>query len=349
MKERPRNPNQHYNGGYAKLYLKKTLLAPYTVRKSKLLASVASKLGVHAILDLGSNVHGSVKMGGSLRFQMNEKGIDYVGMDLSSDYFDKEFLRAQGIPEEKIYPQIHGIIGDILHIPIESDSTEMAVCADVLEHTSDPSKALGEIYRILAPKGMALVVIPSMYKLDMADFDHIKKKRKSSHLEKTTVDEWISMCEKKGFLVDKESSLPFGIASGLSYLTWIDECFIPERREVSGAETHTSESRLFKEVKSILSKYDELLDSKINSDGLNRALLSALKQGDIKKVFRVLDDVASVIASGKEKNILHNFFTGAISAQYPKERVEVLQTIFTNSKFPILLLGNSALLVLKKK
>lgn len=342
--------NQHYQDKYAKLYLEKTLLAPYAVRKSKLLANMASKFGVHKVLDLGSNVHGSVKTEGSLRLQMNEKGIDYIGMDLSFRYFDKQFLRGQGVLEEKIYPQIYGIVGSIANLPIESDSMEMVVCADVLEHTADPAGALKEIYRVMKSKGTALIVLPSLYKLDIADFKHIEEKRKSSHLKKTIIDEWILICEKNGFLIDEKNSLSIGIASGLSYFAWMNEQFIPERKNLSDTETNLPNSILHKQAKNIFSKYAELLDSKIQTEGLDQVFLKALKQGDIKKVFQILNDISFTIISNQiEKDILHNFFSEVSSVQYLPERIETIKKIFKNSKFPRFLLGSSVLLVLKKK
>lgn len=342
--------NSHYSGEYAKLYLEKTIYSPYTINKSRILASTASELGVHSVLDFGSNVHGSVNTEGSLRTQMNKKGIDYKGVDLSYNYFNKAFLREQGVSEEIIYPKIKGIVGDLLKSPIKSDSIETIVCCDVLEHVSDRSLALQEIHRMMQSHGVALVVLPSLYKLDMADFGHIEEKRKSSHLEKQTIDEWISLCEKNGLEIDKEKSAPIGVASGLSYLAWMDEKFIPERNDLSGLPTYSPKSILHKNAKNVFSKYDELLDLKINSDKIRQILLEALKEGDIKKVFQILKDLSlTVVSDITEVAILEDFFNEIDLIQYEPERIEIIKKIFINSKFTELLLGNSVLLVLKKK
>ena len=157
------------------------------------------------------------------------------------------------------------------------------------------------------------------------------------------------MCKESGFIIDEETSLPIGIASGLSYLAWMDEKFVPGRKDLSDARTYSPKSILHRDVKNILSKYDELIDSKIRLDGLDYILFEALRQGDTKKVFQILSDVASVIVSDKaERDILRSFFGEVNSMQYPLERSAVIQKIFMNSKFPRFLLGNSILLVLKR-
>ncbi|MFA5791685.1 MAG: class I SAM-dependent methyltransferase [Candidatus Paceibacterota bacterium] len=348
---KPNGANNHYNTGeYAKLYLDRTLSSPYTINKSRLLASVASKLGTLSVLDFGSNIHGSIKAEGSLRFQMSKKGINYAGVDLSLDYFDKNFFKTQGVPEEKIYPEINGIVGDILKSPIKSNSAQMVICCDVLEHVSDPIGALKEIYRIMQPEGVALVVLPSFYKLDMADFSYIKNKRKSSHFKKKTTSWWMLACENNGLMIDESNSAPVGIASGLSYLVWMDERFVPERQDLSSVETYSPQSSLHKKAKNIFSKYDEFIDIKIQSSGFSQTLLNALNQGNIKKVFQILNEIAlKVVSDQNERQVLHKFFDEVAVVSYKPERVAVIKNIFMNSRFPHFLLGNSVLLVLKKK
>lgn len=287
-------------------------------------------------------------MEGSLRFQLDRKGINYIGMDLSPDYFDKQFIREQGIPTKKIYPEITGIVGDASKAPIKSNSIEMAVCADVLEHTSDPLTALKEIFRITKPEGTVLIVAPSLYKLDTANYEHIREKRKSSHQVKMTIDEWISMCEESGFSVDVKNSFPFCIASGLSYLTWINEQFVPERKDLLDTEIPTPSDIFHKQIRNIFAKHSETIDSKIRADGVEQALLEDIKRGDIKSVFQILNKAVLSIVSSKEEPLIQNFFNDITSTSYAPDRIAQIQKIFADSKYPSLLLGSSVLLVLKK-
>src|SRR3989344_2853494 len=210
--------NEYYKDKYAELYVGKTLDAPYTINKSKMLAEVAKRFGTHSVLDLGSNVHGSIQKEGSLRVQMEKRGINYIG-----------------------------------------------------------------------------------------------------------------------------------IASGFSYLAWLDEKFIPGKKDLSDAGTHSFDSTLHRNAKNTLAKYDELIDSEIHLGNLENSLIEALKQGDIEKIFKILNDIISVIVSDKiERETIQKFFSKINSMRYPPERLAAIQKIFINSKFPKLLLGNSALLVLRK-
>lgn len=42
------------------------------------------------------------------------------------------------------------IQGDLIHLPIKDESVDTIVCTGVLEHVSDPHKAVEEIYRALS-------------------------------------------------------------------------------------------------------------------------------------------------------------------------------------------------------
>src|SRR3989344_3989110 len=340
---------QPYSGEYAKMYIERTLSAPYTVYKSRLLAGVISGMGAHTVIDLGSNVHGSVREECSLRHQLESKGINYFGVDLSQSYFAPEFLREHGVVDSKIFPERKGVVGDLLRSPIKSNSAEAITCNDVAEHVSDPAKAIHEMARILKPDGTALVILPSLYKLDTADFKHIAEKRVSSHLEKTTVDGWVRLCEDNNLVLDEQKSIAFGIASGLSYLTWIDEQFVPERKSLGGSEIHSPESTLNRNAKAILARYDEAVDARIRADNTKGVLVSALQAGNTEAVFQLLDSLTTSVVRGDEKNLLHEFFEKARTTQYAPERVAIVQKVFSESRFPELLLGNSVLLAFNKK
>jgi 2-polyprenyl-3-methyl-5-hydroxy-6-metoxy-1,4-benzoquinol methylase len=55
---------------------------------------------------------------------------------------------------------IEGRLPDALS-EVEEGSQDLVICNSVLEHLWDPADTLGEIWRILAPGGMALVNVPS--------------------------------------------------------------------------------------------------------------------------------------------------------------------------------------------
>ena len=50
---------------------------------------------------------------------------------------------------------------DVLDLPFVDDIVEFIHCSAVFQHVSDPRRALGEMLRVLAPQGRALIVVPN--------------------------------------------------------------------------------------------------------------------------------------------------------------------------------------------
>ncbi|NND62394.1 MAG: class I SAM-dependent methyltransferase [Flavobacteriaceae bacterium] len=68
------------------------------------------------------------------------KNIDYTTTDLLSPIAD--------------------VKADICNLPFEDNAFDFIICNHVLEHIPDDKKALSELYRVLAPKGMAILQVP---------------------------------------------------------------------------------------------------------------------------------------------------------------------------------------------
>ena len=68
------------------------------------------------------------------------KNLDYTTTDLNSPLAD--------------------VKADICNLPFESDRFDIILCNHVLEHIPDDTKAMSELYRVLKPKGMAILQIP---------------------------------------------------------------------------------------------------------------------------------------------------------------------------------------------
>jgi SAM-dependent methyltransferase len=49
------------------------------------------------------------------------------------------------------------IVGDLHDVPWASDSLDTVIATEVLEHCYDPSKAVGEIHRLLRPNGVCVL------------------------------------------------------------------------------------------------------------------------------------------------------------------------------------------------
>jgi SAM-dependent methyltransferase len=70
-----------------------------------------------------------------------QPGIEYVGIDLEPGPWVSE-------------------IADLTSLPMDDASFDVVVCVHVLEHITDDTAAMGEIYRVLKPGGWALVNVP---------------------------------------------------------------------------------------------------------------------------------------------------------------------------------------------
>ena len=68
------------------------------------------------------------------------KNLDYTTTDLNSP--------------------LAGVKADICNLPFKDDSYDVILCNHVLEHITDDTKAMQELYRILKPNGMAILQIP---------------------------------------------------------------------------------------------------------------------------------------------------------------------------------------------
>ncbi|MCH7641600.1 class I SAM-dependent methyltransferase, partial [Patescibacteria group bacterium] len=74
-----------------------------------------------------------------------------VGVDINPRSIERARVHA---PKSKL------IIADIEKLPFKDSTFSTIVCTDVLEHVLVPNKALGELYRILQPKGKIIGTVP---------------------------------------------------------------------------------------------------------------------------------------------------------------------------------------------
>jgi SAM-dependent methyltransferase len=75
-----------------------------------------------------------------------------IGVDLVAG----GLRRANGL-----VPDAELLLADVCDLPIEDDSVDAVLSANLLEHVPDDTKALGEFHRILRPGGIAAIVIPA--------------------------------------------------------------------------------------------------------------------------------------------------------------------------------------------
>lgn len=72
---------------------------------------------------------------------------------------------------------------DILALPFKDNSFDVVFCNHVLEHIIDDKKAMQELYRVLKPKGMAILQIPQDLSLDKTyeDFSITSEEERAKH------------------------------------------------------------------------------------------------------------------------------------------------------------------------
>lgn len=64
------------------------------------------------------------------------------------------------------------IVADVCAIPLPSASVSLIISDTVLEHVTDPALAVQEMYRLLAPGGLAYVTVPFLYPYHSSPFDY---------------------------------------------------------------------------------------------------------------------------------------------------------------------------------
>lgn len=64
--------------------------------------------------------------------------------------------------------------GDALNLPLPDDSCDCAVSMQVLEHISDPDKALKEINRVLKGNGLVLISVPHVTPIHLEPYDFFR-------------------------------------------------------------------------------------------------------------------------------------------------------------------------------
>ncbi|MFH0805624.1 MAG: methyltransferase domain-containing protein [Patescibacteria group bacterium] len=90
-------------------------------------------------------------IGGGFKFQ---KGLDkYRNLFKNSNY--------KTLDSEKKYNS--DIVGDVCDMSLKDESVDAIICKAVLEHVSEPQKAVKEIYRILKKGGKCFVYVPFLY------------------------------------------------------------------------------------------------------------------------------------------------------------------------------------------
>lgn len=80
----------------------------------------------------------------------------YLGIDITREIF------RQIAPALASHPDVAFIEASVEDLPLRDESVDMALLAGVIEYLSSEDKALGELYRILKPSGIAVLTFPNL-------------------------------------------------------------------------------------------------------------------------------------------------------------------------------------------
>lgn len=336
-----------YGSEYALRYADKALRRPYTQYKNDVVASIFARRPrrtgtAPTVLDIGCNVNGVFQTRG-LRQALGQHGMEYVGLDLDLACFDTgKFIRSD---EQSAYPKVDGVVADATSTPFRDEAYAAVTCNDVIEHIEDPSRVLQEINRVLTPDGQAVVIVPSLYKLDGFHSPHVDDVRMSSHVNRFGLDTWVDLIKNSGLRIDRQQSRPMGIASGLTYFMWGDQEFVPRRAGVDANEEYSLLSDGHRDVKRRLSERDELVDQFYLNDPIARGeLMTAVINADsIDSIYRAL---SNHVGEFYDDDVMRDLLLLGERADVPEDRLYSIQRTMRN--VGELALGNSAVFVLNK-
>ena len=117
----------------------------------RLIARYGGPLAGRRILDLGSGMGGtSVALGLA--------GAVPVALEYNRAYCD--IIRLRAARYDLFLPVLNGA-GETL--PVADGSFDLVICWDVIEHVGDPERLIGEIARVLCPRGRALLTVINRY------------------------------------------------------------------------------------------------------------------------------------------------------------------------------------------
>ncbi len=104
--------------------------------------------------------------------------------------------------------------GDIFSLPLDDDTADLMTVHQVLHFLDNPSGALEEAARILAPKGRLFIVDFAPHALEFLRDEHAHRRLGLSDVD---VRRW---CGRAGLSVDKHETLPSPKEDGLTVSLW---------------------------------------------------------------------------------------------------------------------------------
>ncbi|MEA3255507.1 MAG: class I SAM-dependent methyltransferase [Candidatus Altiarchaeota archaeon] len=101
------------------------------------------------VLDLGCGE-------GTYSRELSLRKVSVTGIDVSLDS-----LKFAVNAAERINQRLDLIQGDAQKLPFKTESFDEVMCLDVIEHVFEPNKVIAEVNRVLKPKGVFILSVPT--------------------------------------------------------------------------------------------------------------------------------------------------------------------------------------------
>ena len=193
--------------------------------------------------------HSSPGYSDSLHIKLLKECKDYsyshFFLDIPNGEFNKENIKC----------------ADLSNLPYDNNSFDIFLTSDVFEHLWEPTKCLNEIYRVLKPNGVYIMVFPMDRGFLPTEQPVIKNKEKITHL-KTFCGTWKGFVDKPeyhGNPVDNTGSI-------LTYYWGYDVIDFIEKNSSFKAELFFKHDV---EIFGIIGVMNEVVVCKKNNDNLN--------------------------------------------------------------------------------
>lgn len=143
-------------------------------------------------------------------------GREIVGVDYSEENI--------AICNKYNLPVLHS---DVYDLPFESNSIDVCIFLEVIEHLDKPEMALGEIKRILRVGGRTIIIFPNDFNFKIARILTGKLREAfydAGHIRQWTPKNLAQLLKEIGFGIVAQKSIPFIFwFSGLHHITVADK------------------------------------------------------------------------------------------------------------------------------
>jgi ubiquinone/menaquinone biosynthesis C-methylase UbiE len=121
---------------------------PYYLAQLRIVQSILANESRGTMLDIGCAAGVEISV-------LRSFGFKVIGVDLSETMLQFARARFEGNSELGL------ICADAEHLPLSSNSVDHVLCLGLFEFLSDYSPSIAEICRVLRPRGLAIIGMPS--------------------------------------------------------------------------------------------------------------------------------------------------------------------------------------------